>query len=249
MQNRKINKLRCRSVSVIILLTLFLCFYQTTAYACENERTQKQIVVPGQDKDTSETEEGNKPVREYEIGTITSSDTGTTEPEPTGLEINQWIVGAGCFLLIVLLATPLLIYGLRRRRRHGTVQVKELEIPTESVDIPVDADWVTLVDMDNPQRQYSTPLQTKIVVGREEGDIRLQDNPEASKVQFELIKIGDLYYMKDLKSASGTFYQGMRTKGRTPVISGGILEIGTTRYRLVIEKRQTGTPLSYSEEN
>ena len=31
-----------------------------------------------QDKDTSEEEKGNKLVREYEIGTITNSDTGTT---------------------------------------------------------------------------------------------------------------------------------------------------------------------------
>ena len=41
--------------------------------------------------------------------------------------------------------------------------------------------------------------------------------------------------MNDLKSSNGTFYGGMRVHNETPIMNGGILEIGNCKYKVGIE--------------
>ena len=73
------------------------------------------------------------------------------------------------------------------------------------------------------------------MIGREEGDIILGFDAAVSRVHCEIIKKGSLYYVNDLKSSNGTFYGNTRVYGETPVMSGGVLEIGAFKYTITIE--------------
>lgn len=95
--------------------------------------------------------------------------------------------------------------------------------------------FVTLTDINNPQRSFRAPIDTRIVIGRESGDILLGHDAAASHTHCEIIKKGTLFYVNDLKSSNGTFYGGMRVYTETPVMNGGILEVGTCKYKLTIE--------------
>lgn len=95
--------------------------------------------------------------------------------------------------------------------------------------------FFSITDIQNPQRTFRVPIDTRVVIGRESGDIRLGEDASVSHVHCEIIKKGNLFYINDLKSSNGTFYGNERVCHETPVISGGILEIGTVKYKITIE--------------
>lgn len=95
--------------------------------------------------------------------------------------------------------------------------------------------FVTLTDLNNPQRSFRVPIDTRIVIGREAGDIVLGHDAAVSHTHCEIIKKGNLFYVNDLKSSNGTFYGNMRVYQETPVMNGGVLEIGTCKYKITIE--------------
>lgn len=95
--------------------------------------------------------------------------------------------------------------------------------------------FIILTDINNPQRNFRAPIETRIVIGREEGDIILGHDASVSHVHCEIIKRGNLFYVNDLKSSNGTFYGNMRVYHETPVMNGGILEVGTCKYKITIE--------------
>lgn len=95
--------------------------------------------------------------------------------------------------------------------------------------------FVTLTDINNPQRSFRVPIDTRVVIGRETGDIILGHDAAVSHTHCEIIKKGNLFYVNDLKSSNGTFYGSMRVYNETPIMNGGILEVGTCKYKITIE--------------
>lgn len=95
--------------------------------------------------------------------------------------------------------------------------------------------YITLTDINNPQRSFRVPIDTRIVIGRETGDIVLGHDASVSYSHCEIVKKGNLFYVNDLKSSNGTFYGNMRVYNETPIMSGGILEIGANKYKITIE--------------
>lgn len=95
--------------------------------------------------------------------------------------------------------------------------------------------FIVLTDINNPQRSYRVPIDTRIVIGREEGDIILGHDAAVSYTHCEIIKKGNLFYVNDLKSSNGTFYGSTRVHHETPIMSGGILEVGSYKYKVTIE--------------
>ena len=95
--------------------------------------------------------------------------------------------------------------------------------------------YIALTDINNPQRSFRVPIDTRIVIGREAGDIILGHDAAVSHTHCEIIKKGNLFYVNDLKSSNGTFYGSMRVYNETPVMNGGILEVGTCKYKITIE--------------
>lgn len=99
--------------------------------------------------------------------------------------------------------------------------------------------FITLTDISNPKRSFRAPIDIKVVIGRKTGDIILGDDETVSHAHCEIIKRGNLFYVKDgsgdRKSSNGTFYGGTRVYNETPIISGGILEVGRCKYKVMIE--------------
>ena len=48
----------------------------------------------------------------------------------------------------------------------------------------------------------------------------------------EIIKKGELYYLNDLRSSNGTVYGGAPVHSETPIMDGGILEIGQQKFSI-----------------
>lgn len=95
--------------------------------------------------------------------------------------------------------------------------------------------YIALTDINNPQKSFRVAIDTRIVIGRESGDIVLGHDAAVSHTHCEILKKGNLFYVNDLKSSNGTFYGGMRVYGETPIMNGGILEIGSCKYKITIE--------------
>lgn len=95
--------------------------------------------------------------------------------------------------------------------------------------------YITLTDISHPQRSFRVPIETRIVVGRESGEILLGHDAAVSHIHCEIIKRGNLFYVNDLKSSNGTFYGNRRVRGETSIMNGGILEVGTCKYKITIE--------------
>lgn len=95
--------------------------------------------------------------------------------------------------------------------------------------------FISLTDINNMQRNFRVPIDTRILVGRESGDIQLRHDAAVSYTHCEIIKKGNLFYVNDLKSSNGTFYGGMRVHKETPIMNGGILEVGACKYKITIE--------------
>lgn len=97
--------------------------------------------------------------------------------------------------------------------------------------------YIALSDIKTPQRSFRVPIDTRIVIGRESGDIVLGFDAAVSYTHCEILKKGNLFYVNDLKSSNGTFYGNMRVHQETPVMNGGILEIGAGKYKITIESQ------------
>lgn len=95
--------------------------------------------------------------------------------------------------------------------------------------------FISLTDISNPQRNFRVPIDTRIVIGRAMGDIILEHDAAVSHTHCEIIKKGNLFYINDLKSSNGTFYGSIRVYHETPIMNGGMLEVGTCKYKITIE--------------
>lgn len=95
--------------------------------------------------------------------------------------------------------------------------------------------YVGITDINNPQRNYKVPIESSIIIGREEGEIILGFDATVSYRHCQIIKKGNLFYVKDLNSSNGTFYENERVYNETPIMSGGILKLGSCKYKITIE--------------
>ncbi|MGN0325708.1 MAG: FHA domain-containing protein [Lachnospiraceae bacterium] len=95
--------------------------------------------------------------------------------------------------------------------------------------------YISLTDIASPQRTFRVPIDNRIVIGRESGDIVLGFDGAVSHTHCEILKKGNLFYVNDLKSSNGTFYGGSRVYQETPIMNGGVVEIGSYKYKITIE--------------
>ena len=95
--------------------------------------------------------------------------------------------------------------------------------------------YVGITDINNPQRNYKVPIDSNIIIGREEGEIILGFDATVSYRHCQIIKKGNLFYVRDLNSSNGTFYENERVYNEMPIMSGGILKLGSYKYKITIE--------------
>lgn len=94
---------------------------------------------------------------------------------------------------------------------------------------------ILLVNLDQPDIIYRTYISEHVVIGRREGsDIRITTDTAVSSRHCMISVKGTQFYLEDCNSTNGTRYNDQEVTTQIPILNGGILEIGHTRYRLVI---------------
>ncbi len=68
----------------------------------------------------------------------------------------------------------------------------------------------------------------RITIGRSARNDLCIPDPFASRVHAEVRREGDQYFLQDLGSANGTYYEGARAEGTLPLTPGGRIQIGET---------------------
>jgi pSer/pThr/pTyr-binding forkhead associated (FHA) protein len=100
-----------------------------------------------------------------------------------------------------------------------------------------------LIIKEGPLAGQRFELDAEVVVGRENAAITIQD-PELSRRHAAIRPAGDGFEIEDLGSLNGTFVNGEKIEGVTPLDSGDIIRLGTTSFELEAPARSVGTLLS-----
>lgn len=96
--------------------------------------------------------------------------------------------------------------------------------------------FLYLVDDYDNSRSFRAPIHTQVIVGRREGDIIIAEDSSLSKRHCRFIRRGNIYYIEDLNSSNGTRYNGQLIQGETPIMPGGVIEIGRQRLRMEVKE-------------
>lgn len=96
--------------------------------------------------------------------------------------------------------------------------------------------YLKLKNLDKPNLVYKVPMKDKIHIGREHGEILIDDN-EVSRKHCVVILRESLLYIKDTGSdghgsKNGTYYENVRIHDETPIVSGGKIRIGSCNYQI-----------------
>lgn len=204
-------------------------------------------------------EEEKKDSGKETIPTLTMSSTTEKDKEETA-KPSPWIfLGAGT---VTVLALAGIFFVLVKKRMPVKKDEKEsIDISPEESFIPQnltvktkinslgdgsDGDdgaeglwsryYLILKNLSNPNLVYKVSISDEIHIGREYGEI-LIDDEEVSRKHCVIILRGDLLYIKDTGtngrgSQNGTYYEGMQVHEETPIVSGGKIKIGRYYYQV-----------------
>jgi pSer/pThr/pTyr-binding forkhead associated (FHA) protein len=96
----------------------------------------------------------------------------------------------------------------------------------------------------HPNRAFSLN-QPKLTIGRSQNaGIRIPD-PEVSRLHAHILRLDDTFSIEDLGSTNGTFVNGERITGLTPLAEGDLIDLGST-VRLVFLPELTDQPADFS---
>ncbi len=96
--------------------------------------------------------------------------------------------------------------------------------------------YIVLTSTADPSRVYRVLIDDKIRIGRKHADIVIDFDHAVSSQHCEIIKRGKLYYINDLNSSNGTYYDGMRISGETAMRENGTIRIGRQEFKVAIEE-------------
>ena len=97
--------------------------------------------------------------------------------------------------------------------------------------------FLVLRDTGRPNVMFKVPIRDVVRIGRRDADIVVDYDKYISSRQCEIIKRGELLYIRDLGSSNGTFYENVRIYDQeTPIVSGGTIRIGQTVFTVILTK-------------
>lgn len=97
---------------------------------------------------------------------------------------------------------------------------------------PADS-YLILRDLDRTDIMWKIPIVEKVRIGRQDTqDIVIENDRKVSREHCEILLRGSLLYLLDCNSSNGTFYEGVRIYGETPIVNGGTIGIGSHRYQV-----------------
>ncbi len=124
--------------------------------------------------------------------------------------------------------------NLKRRK-------KETDVPNTMILWQI---IIRLTNVNDSQEVYEKSIDSTaefagIRIGRgksQKVDMKINDGA-VSDIHCEIIKKGNLYYIKDINSTNGTRYNGRRVSGEVAITDIGLLKIGQKTYNLEIIDR------------
>src|SRR5215210_5796967 len=89
----------------------------------------------------------------------------------------------------------------------------------------------------------------RITIGRSARNDLCIPDPFASRVHAEVRREGDLYFLQDLGSANGTYYNGSRLERTVALTHGGRIQIGETEIVFKDQAAERALPETTIEED
>ena len=103
--------------------------------------------------------------------------------------------------------------------------------------MPVQNYYVVFAEVGTGAR-YSTRIENSILVGRADpADILIVSDSAVSRKHCQITKKGNRFILSDLGSGNGTEYNGSKISDEVMIASGGIIGIGKSKYKVLIELR------------
>ena len=101
----------------------------------------------------------------------------------------------------------------------------------------MDAQRIVLTDVHAPEHSYQITLNRPKLVGRkaDQCDIVFDYEPSVSGAHCELSERDGRFYVRDLKSANGTFLNGGKVTEETELSSGSVLRMGRLELRFDVK--------------
>ncbi|MBQ9617541.1 MAG: FHA domain-containing protein [Oscillibacter sp.] len=154
-----------------------------------------------------------------ETPTPTESD---PEPAQNTDRFSVWWLALFALLFIVLGGAFVLRRGGRRKSAPG------VRIRGEDTSLTL-----YLKDMQQPEREFSAPLQGRVSVGRsDENKIVLNYDQSISRAHCEIAFQDNTLWVRDLDSSGGTRVDGERVTGTVPLPVGAVLRLGHVNYQV-----------------
>lgn len=95
--------------------------------------------------------------------------------------------------------------------------------------------YLVLRDNARPSSMFKVPIRDVIRIGRKDADIVIDYDKYISARQCEIIRRGASMYIRDLKSANGTYYEEIQVHDQEiPIFSGGTIRIGQSKFTITI---------------
>jgi len=199
-----------------------------------------------------ESEEDNEQEEETEEVSVLPVINVEEEPEESSMGlIIGIIIGTVLFLLLVIIITLIIVKRKKRvvvsetavadswnMAKRDETELVEADETTEIMGVYENDDhavglwkkkYVYIKCMEDESIMFKLPAKEVIRIGRQDCDINLEDK-KVSRKHCEIILRGNMLYIKDLDSANGTIYQELKVYDETPVVSGGIVQIGLYHY-------------------
>ncbi|MBQ9136694.1 MAG: FHA domain-containing protein [Lachnospiraceae bacterium] len=106
-----------------------------------------------------------------------------------------------------------------------------------SAPVQAPAHRVTLTNVADAVKSYQCGMKDKIIVGRNPAccNLAIPTDNAVSEKHCEIGISGNKFYIKDLNSSNGTCVNNVRINVATEVVTGCIIKIGRTDYRITVE--------------
>ena len=219
-------------------------------------------VIPQKEEPAPETTEKPAPIKPSALPTISA--TPTPKSAKAGMGILPIILAILAVLIIAMVVIVVIIRKKKKKESVAITATNKTDEANQKTELLKDETektmllnrggddsgntmrlwgsgsgqssyYITITNTANVIQSFKVPIKDRITVGRDSGDIVLSFDKAVSHRHCEFIKKGNLYYVNDLGSSNGTYYQGNKVFGETAIVNDGIIEIGSNKYKITIE--------------
>lgn len=98
--------------------------------------------------------------------------------------------------------------------------------------------FLVLKSLDRANTEFRVPIRDAVRIGRKNTDIVVDFDKHISSNHCEIIKRGELMYIKDLGSLNGTFYENIQVLDQEiPIVDGGTIRLGNSKFKVTLDKQ------------